>query len=117
MTKKDLEPRVERLEHDMAGVRQDAVVARVLASGADRDVSEIRSEFRAQRGVLNALRETQVALRGTQVEQGVQLVELRDTVAEHSRRLDSLERTMSDGFSTLNVGMAQIVALLRPGSE
>ena len=48
---------------------------------------------------MNALRETQVELRETQVEQG--------------ERLTSLEREVREGFSTMNVGMAQITALLR----
>ncbi len=100
MANKNLEPRVERLEQDMAVARQDAAVARVLASAADRDVSELRSELRAHTRVMNALRETQL-------EHGLRLDAL-------GGRVDALDRKVTDGFSTMNVGMAQIVALLQP---
>jgi hypothetical protein len=39
--------------------RADAVAARVLAAGADRDISEVRTELRAPTAALNALREIQ----------------------------------------------------------
>jgi predicted nucleic acid-binding Zn-ribbon protein len=61
----ELEPRVAALEAEMARVRErldqagdDATAARVLASGADHAVSEVRAELRAHRGALNALQET-----------------------------------------------------------
>jgi len=69
---------------DAATARADATAARVLAAGADRDVSEVRAELRTHTQALNALRETQL-------EQG---------------------REMHDGFATVAVGMAQITALL-----
>jgi chromosome segregation ATPase len=71
--------------------RVDASAARVLAAGADRDVTEVRAELRAHTQSLNALRETQV-------EQGNQLQDLR---AE-----------MRAGFATLNTGMTAITELL-----
>ena len=90
----NLESRVTNLERDVAQLREqttlastDAATARVLAA----DVAEVRAELRAHTQVLNALREGQLELRETVVEQG---------------------QRMSDGFSTLNVGMAQITALL-----
>ncbi|TDP97403.1 hypothetical protein [Labedaea rhizosphaerae] len=95
----DLEARVEHLEHSVADVRSDAAAARVLAGAADRDVSEFRQELKAHTKTLNALRETQV-------EHGQRLDSLE-------AKVDSLDRKMSDGFSTVNMGMAQIVALLR----
>ena len=67
----------------------DAAAARVLAGGADRDVSEVRAELRAHTQSLNALRETQL-------EQG---------------------QRMSDGFTMLNVGMSHITTLLQKISE
>jgi hypothetical protein len=92
----DLDRRVHVLEVEFARMREqsaitssDAAAARVLAGGADRDVSEVRSELRAHTQALNALRETQL-------EQG---------------------QRMSDGFTTLNAGMAQIAALLQKVSE
>jgi chromosome segregation ATPase len=92
----DLEARVERLERAVVDLRNDAAAARVLAGAADRDVSEFRHELKAHTRSLNALRETQV---------------------EHGQRLDELDRKVSDGFSTVNVGMAQIVALLRNAED
>jgi hypothetical protein len=102
----DLEARVTTLEHQVARLREevattrsDAAAARVLAGGADRDVAAFGAKLDAHTKVLNALRETQV---------------------EHGQRLDSLERVVEEGFaemrhgfSTLNVGMAQITALLK----
>ena len=87
----DFETRLAILERDVAQLREqaaltssDAAAARVLAAGADHDVSEVRAELRAHTQALNALRETQL-------EQG---------------------REMREGFATLATGMAQITALL-----
>lgn len=104
-TPDDLESRVTAVERAVAELRErqvltasDAAAARTLASGADRDVSEVRAELRAHTSALNALRETQL---------------------EQGRRLDSLEQVVSDGFAdvgqgfaTVHAGMAQIVQLL-----
>lgn len=72
----DLEQRVSALEVEVAQLREqsvltqtDAEAARVLASGADRDVSEVRAELRAHLGAINALRETQVE-QGRRVDAG-----------------------------------------------
>jgi HAD superfamily hydrolase (TIGR01509 family) len=101
----DLESRVTSLEHEVVRLREqvaitssDAAAARVLASGADRDVSEVRAELRAHTQGLNALRETQLELRETQLEQGRELVGLR--------------QEMREGFATLSTGMAEIAMLL-----
>lgn len=108
----DIETRVSRLEREIAELRErlaqsaaDSSASRVLASGADRDVSEVRAELRAHVAALNALRETQLELRETQLRQGERLdsltVEVREGFAE-----------MRDGFATVHTGMAQIVALI-----
>jgi hypothetical protein len=93
-----VEARLTRLENDVAQLREesalaraDATAARVLAAGADREVSEVRAELRAHTQVLNALRQTQL---------------------EQGQKIDALEREVRDGFSTVQVGMAQITALL-----
>ncbi len=59
----DLEARLTSLEREVARLREqvaltstDAAAARVLAAGADRDVSEVRAELRAHTQSLNALR-------------------------------------------------------------
>ncbi|CAM3951906.1 hypothetical protein [Smaragdicoccus niigatensis] len=45
----ELEARVDRLEHEVKRAREDAAAARVLAGGVDRDVDDIRQEFRQYR--------------------------------------------------------------------
>ena len=109
---KDLENRVGILEQEVAQLREqaalsssDATAARVLAAGADRDVSEVRSELRAHTRALNALRETQL-------EQGRMLTEHGRILAEHGRAIVSLDQKMSAGFTTLHTGMEKIIALL-----
>jgi hypothetical protein len=94
----DLETRLAIVERDVVQLREqaaltssDAAAARVLAAGADHDVSEVRAELRAHTQALNALRETQLELQETQLEQS---------------------REMREGFATLATGMAQITALL-----
>lgn len=106
----ELERRVSSLEVEVARLRQqtaltgtDAAAARVLASGADRDVSEVRAELRAHTQALNALRETQLELRETQLE-------LRAVQLDQGR-------TMASGFATLHTGMSQIVSLLQERPE
>ncbi len=43
-----LESRVDELTGQLRQTKQDALAARVLAGGADRDVGEIRSEIHAR---------------------------------------------------------------------
>jgi hypothetical protein len=60
MNLEDLARRVAALEAEIAVLRQEAAAARALAAGADRDVSDYRSELRGHTRVLGALRETQL---------------------------------------------------------
>lgn len=101
----DIEIRLAIVERDVARLREqvaltssDAAAARVLAAGADRDVSEVRAELRAHTQGLNALRETQL---------------------DQGREMREQGREMREGFATLATGMAQITALLTniTGSE
>ena len=112
----EAEPRLARIEGEMAELREqvmiarsDAAAARVLASGADRDVSEVRAELRAHTQSLNALRETQL-------EQGHAISELRQEMetgfADVRREMDDVRQEMRNGFSMMATGMAQITALL-----
>jgi hypothetical protein len=94
----DIEARVSRLETEVVRLKEgvtvsraDVAAARVLAGGADRDVSEVRTELRAHTQVLNALRETQI-------EQGDELARMRSE--------------MRQNFGMLQTGVAQLVALL-----
>lgn len=88
----DIPARVTRLEHEMIQARSDAAAARVLAGGADRDVSLMQDELRGHTRSLNALRETQV---------------------EHGQRIDRLERKVDDGFQQADVRFQQIDANFR----
>jgi chromosome segregation ATPase len=94
----DIETRVTILEREVVRLRDkvtltssDADAARVLAAGADHDVSEVRAELRAHTQALNALRETQLEL---------------------DQKVSGLDQKLTEGFAMLGTGMAQITALL-----
>ncbi|MGQ0463752.1 MAG: hypothetical protein ACT4QG_00370 [Sporichthyaceae bacterium] len=98
----DLEQRVSALEVEVAQLREqsvqaktDAQAARVLASGADHDVSEVRAELRAHLGAINALHQTQV---------------------EQGRRMDAgfaeMRAEFADVRGELRAGFAHIAGLL-----
>lgn len=109
----ELEARVAALEGEMRHVRQDAAAARVLAGGADRDVSAFGARLDAQQRLLEALRETQV-------EQGQRLVglesEMRQGFATLESRLGGVDSRLGgvEGrLAGLEGGQAQILDLLR----
>jgi isocitrate lyase len=94
----DLEARVRDLEHEVLRIkdsvaisRADASAARVLAGGADRDVSDVKTLLRAHTQTLNTLRETQL---------------------EQQEEIRALRSETQQGFGMLQTGMAQIVASL-----
>ena len=142
----DLERRVSALEQDVTRLqgeldraREDTEAARVLAGGADRDVSDVRSQLRAQRGLLQALRDTQVEQgeRLDRLERRMTSVELRlnaleDRIAGMDARLtgrideldsrltgrvDALQAEMREGFAKMSAGMAHIVTLLERDTD
>lgn len=86
-----VEQEVARLRAKLGDVAADAAAARVLAGGADRDVSDLGETLRAHTQLLNALRETQI---------------------EQAQRLYSLDQRMTQGFATLGEGMTRIHTLL-----
>ncbi len=105
----NLESRVGLLEREMVRLREqvaltssEAAAARVLAAGADHDVSEVRAELRAHTQTLNALRETQL--------------ELDRKVTWLDEKVTGLDEKITQGFGTLATGMAQITALLTPNA-
>lgn len=115
----EIHERVTRLEAEVAWARQDAAAARVLAGGADRDVSAMQGALRAHTRLLNALRETQL-------EHGAAVGELRGDVSDLQGDMSDLRGEMRDlrgemreGFAKLAVGQAQITALLsvHPGDS
>ncbi len=104
----DLEARLTSLEREVARLREqvaltstDAAAARVLAAGADRDVSEVRAELRAHTQSLNALRETQL-------EQGGEIAVLRRELTEQGGEIVSLRREMREGFGEMREGFATV---------
>jgi chromosome segregation ATPase len=108
----DLEARVTALETQIRLVRADAAAARMLAGGADRDVSAMAAKLDAHTRVLNALRETQL-------EQGVAIGELSHRIGglDHridglDHRIDGLEHEMRQGFAMTATGMKRITVLL-----
>lgn len=113
----DLEPRVSALDGDVAEMqdrvskaRTDSAAARILASGADHDVSEVRVEMRAVRHALNALR-------ATQVDHGKKINRLEDRVGTLQGTVTAGFAEMRAGFGTMSAGMAEIVGLLDGGTR
>jgi hypothetical protein len=90
------------ISSDATGARVDAAAVRVLAAGADRDVSEVRAELRAHIQALNALRETQLE----------QAREMREGFAEIRTEMREGFAKTREGFATQAIGMAEITALL-----
>lgn len=104
----ELDARVTALEHQVRAIREDTAAARILAGGADRDVSAMESTLRGHTAKLDrhtATLDSHTAkldihkvllesLRETQVEQGVELAGIRRVLA------------------SVAVGQAEIVALL-----
>ncbi|MGH3771391.1 MAG: hypothetical protein ACRDRW_08355 [Pseudonocardiaceae bacterium] len=112
----DIETRLAIVERDVAQLREqaalassDAAAARVLAAGADHDVSEVRAELRAHTSALNALRETQLE-QCREMREGFD--EQGRRIDEQGQRIDEQGREMREGFATLATGMAQITVLL-----
>jgi chromosome segregation ATPase len=119
----DLESPVAALETQVAALaervrhsEQDAAAARVLAGGADRDVSELRGEIREFRDqnnrVLNAMREDLNAMRDD-------LGDLTNRVDSLTSRMDSLEQKVDSGFIEMRgkfdataAGLEQITGML-----
>lgn len=106
-----LEDEVVRLREDVAVCRADVAAARVLAGGADREVSDVRVQLAAHTQALNVLHETQL-------EQGQQTASLRRELrVELHAEVSVLRSEMERGFGVLNNGIAQITALLRGRKE
>ena len=122
----DIENRVAVLERQFLKLREqvalaisEASAARMLAAGADHDISEVRAELRALTQSLNALRETQPELSKKVHSLRDQVHSLEDQVHSLDDKVTKLDDKVTHGFSTLSAGMAQIMALLTPksGSE
>ena len=113
----EIHKRVTKLERQMVDARKDTAAARVLAGGADRDVSDMQTQLRAHTRTLNALRETQLE-HGERLS-GVdgRLGGVEGRLGGVEGRLDRLENKVDHGFSMVSVGMAQLTALLTPDKD
>ncbi len=102
-----LETRVDGLAGQLQQARQDAVAARVLAGGADRDVEQVREELRDFRRAavasLNAMRQDVVDL-GVRVDDGFARVD--DGFSEVQRRLDTTATGLTHITELLTAGLA-----------
>jgi hypothetical protein len=90
--------------------RADAEAARMLAGGADREVSDVKALVRAHTHTLNALRETQL-------EQHEKLTSLEAKLEARTgaldAKIDGLRTEMQQGFGMVHTSLAQIIALIR----
>ncbi len=107
-----LEREVLRLREQVALTSSDAAAARLLASGADHDVSEVRAELRAHTQALNALRETQLEQGRAIASLDQRVTGLEQKVTGLEQKVTSLDQKVTEGFAMLGTGMAQITALL-----
>lgn len=79
--------RIDALEAAMDALREHLTTTRAVVAINDRDVAEFKTELRAHKQVLQALRETQL-------EQGTRLDALETKV-------DTLETKVTNGFATV----------------
>jgi chromosome segregation ATPase len=104
-----LETQVRELTEQVRHSAQDAAAARVLAGGADRDVTEIRAEIRdfrkATTASFNAMREDFTDLRAD-------FTDLRTEVNARFAEVDRGFAEMHGKFDAAAAGQQQIVSLL-----
>ena len=109
----ELEARVSALENQMRGVRQDAVAVRVLAGGADRDVSAFGAKLDSQQRLLEAVRETQIEHGRRLAGHDGRFDHVEGRFDHLEQRFDALESQMWQGFTNLERGQNVILDLLR----
>jgi isocitrate lyase len=119
MPEDDIPERVTALEHEVGRMREeltiartDAEAARVLASGSDHDVSEVRAELRAHMRVIGALRQDQVELR-RHMDRGFAQVDRRFAQVDRNfAQVDQNFAQVEREFATVHAGLRQIVGLI-----
>ena len=118
----ELDARVTALEHQVRAIREDTAAARILAGGADRDVSAMESTLRGHTAKLDS--HTATLDRHTTTLDShtatldshtakldmhkVLLESLRETQVEQGAELAGIRRVLT----SVAVGQAEIVALL-----
>ena len=100
-----LEVRVARVEREMDEVRE-------LASGAHEDVATVQATLRAHISSLEALHENQREMQTNIVGLRHDVDGLRHDVGGLRHHVDTGFAEMREGFTTINLGMAQITTLL-----
>jgi hypothetical protein len=83
----ELRRRMDAMEAEMDALREHVATTRAVVAINDRDVAEFKTELRAHKQVLQALRETQI---------------------EQGRRLENLESKVDRGFATVLAGVQAI---------
>ncbi|MBX9396442.1 hypothetical protein K4749_23325 [Streptomyces sp. TRM72054] len=90
----EIRRRMDALEAEMDALREQITTTRAVVAINDRDVAEFKTELRAHKQVLQALRETQI-------EQGREIAELRTE--------------MRNGFATVLTAVQAIADRLPDG--
>jgi hypothetical protein len=104
--------RVTKLEQQMTEVNRKADDAITLARGADRDVADFRTELRAHRKSLEALRDTQIDMLSDMRQMKSDMLYMKTDMLQVKTDMHEMKTEMREGFSKVGVGMAQITALL-----
>jgi chromosome segregation ATPase len=114
-----LESRLSAVEEDLARVRYqanlaaaDAAAARILAAGADHDVSEVRAELRAHTRALSALRESQRAMQQELVAHRTEFAAVRSEMASGFRTVDARLQTVDARLETVDARLETVDARL-----
>lgn len=100
-----VEDELARLRPQLRATTADSAAARIMASGADRDVGEVRGELRAHTRTLNALRQDQLDSRADAARFKAEMADFRNEMVEFR------EETQR-GFATVQQGMTRIVEIL-----
>jgi septation ring formation regulator EzrA len=107
-----LENEVGRMREELTAARTDAEAARVLASGSDHDVSEVRAELRAHLRAIGALREDHVALRQEMHRGFAKIDQNFAQVDQNFAQVDQNFAQVERQFATVHAGIEQIVGLI-----
>jgi hypothetical protein len=116
----DLRPEVARLRRDVDRLEAESADTRRLASLADRDVGDVRLALRSQTLLLNALRDTQREHGLTLIEHGEKLGGLTLQVDGLDKKVDALDKkvdALAEGQAEHSQILAEILHRLpRPGN-
>jgi chromosome segregation ATPase len=111
-----LETQVQELTTRVRRVEQDARAARVLAGGADRDLTEIRADIRDFRQItsasVNAMREDITNLRRNFTNLRTEVTDLQTQMNNRFAAVDNGFIEMRGKFDATAAGMEQITNLL-----